>query len=429
MTRSVRTTVPCSSLVLAFVLAAWSTALAGSPGAAAGTGADWPQWRGPARNGCSADKGLLPEWPAGGPKLAFKARGIGAGYSSITTWRGRLFTMGDVGTGSKVLCMDATGKVLWTASVGKAGAPGWGGFAGPRASVTIAGDLAYAVDQWGELVCVDTSGKERWRKSYTKDFGAKRPEWGFSESPLVDGNRLIVTPGGPKGAVVALDRKTGRPLWASAGFTDGAQYSSINSAKIAGVPQYVQLTMESVVGIGVDGKVLWRAPRKGETAVVPDPVVKGDLVYVTSGYGVGCNIFRVTAKGGKLSADEIHASKEMQIHHGGAVLVGDHVYGYSDNKGWVCQEIATGKVAWREKDKLGKGCVSFADGRLYLRAEDGPGTVALIEASPEGWREHGRFDQPDRSNKNSWTHPVIAGGRLYLRDQDLLLCYDVQARK
>ena len=177
-----------------------------------------------------------------------------------------------------------------------------------------------------------------------------------------------------------------------------------------------------------DGKLLWRVARSGQTAVIPTPVVKGDLVYVSSGYGVGCSLFKVSAADGKFSAEQIYANKVMVNQHGGVLLLGDCLYGHSDSKGWTCQDFRTGVAKWQEKGKLGKGSLVYADHRLYLRQEDKQGTVVLLEATPEGYREQGRFDQPDRSGKNSWPHPVVAGGRLYLRDQDILLCYDIQAK-
>ncbi len=417
----------------ALSLAAAAMAFAGFASPAAGSPSvvgEWPQWRGPDRNGLSGEKGLLQEWPKDGPTLIWKAHGLGAGYSGITISGGRLFTMGDLDGSSQVLALDMQGKVLWSTKVGKPGAPGWGGFAGPRASVTVDGELAYAVDQWGDLVCVESaSGKERWRKNYGQDFGAKRPEWGFSGSPLADGERLVIAPGGPRGTVVALDRKTGKVLWESKGFSEPVQYGSVIPAEIGGVRQYLLLTMDSLAAVAPEGgEVLWKTRRKGSTAVIPDPIISGDLVYVTSGYGSGCNLFKVTGEGGKLKVEQVYATKDMVNHHGGVVRVGDHLYGYSDGKGWVCQDLRTGKTVWREKEKLPKGSITFADGRLYLRAEEGPGTVAIIDASPEGWKERGRFDQPDRTDRNSWTHPVIAGGRLYIRDQDLLLAYDIKSR-
>lgn len=287
----------------------------------------------------------------------------------------------------------------------------------------------FAVDQWGEFVCVTAAdGKEQWRKNYEKDFGAKRPEWGFSESPLVDGDRVVVTPGGPGGAVVALNRKTGNIIWQSKDFTDGAQYSSIVIGQFGGVRQYVQLFMNNLVGISAkDGAVLWNVPRKGSTAVIPTPIIDGDLVYVTSGYGVGCNALKITTKDGKFSAEEVYATKDMVNQHGGVVLAGGNVFGYSDGKGLVCQEIKSGTRLWAEKEKVKKGCVSFADGMLYLREED-TGTVILLAVAADGFHEQGRLTQPDRAKEKAWPHPTIANGKLYLRDQGTLLCYDLKAK-
>jgi outer membrane protein assembly factor BamB len=299
------------------------------------TPGEWPQWRGPDRNGLSTEKGLLQEWPKGGPPLLWKVHGIGAGYSGITVAGGRLYTMGDLDGSSQVIALDPQGKVVWSTKVGKPGAPGWGGFAGPRASVTVDGDLVYAVDQWGEFVCLEAAtGTERWRKSYEKDFNAPRPEWGFTESPLIDGERVVITPGSPQGTLAALDKKSGKVLWQSTDFTEPAQYGSVLPARIGGAPQYIQLTMESLVGISpTDGKVLWKTKRKGQTAVIPDPIIAGDLIYVTSGYGVGCNLFKVTGQDGKFKAEQVYSSKEMQNHHGGVVNVKDHIYGHSDANG------------------------------------------------------------------------------------------------
>jgi outer membrane protein assembly factor BamB len=393
--------------------------------------ADWPQWRGPLRDGVCTETGLLKDWPAQGPKLVWKATGLGGGYSDVAVVGERIYTAGDRADASFVVALNrGDGKVVWSSRLGRQGAPGWGGFAGPRAMPTVDGDLLFAVSQWGEMVCLETAtGRELWRKDYVSDFGGALPEWGFSESPLVDGDKVVVTPGGSQGAIVALNKKTGAILWRSGEFTDPAHYSSLIVEEIGGVRQYIQLTAADVAGVAAaDGKLLWSARRPGMTAVIPTPVYHDGFVYVTSGYNVGCNAFRITAAGGKFSAQPVYSNKEMVNQHGGVVLVEGNLYGYSDNKGWTCQDFLTGELRWREKAKLGKGSVLYADGRLYLRQEDKQGTVALIEASPAGYREHGRFDQPDRTAKNSWTHPVVSGGRLYIRDQDTLLCYDVKGK-
>jgi outer membrane protein assembly factor BamB len=394
--------------------------------------ADWPQWRGPNRDGKSADTGLLQEWPAGGPKLAWKATGLGKGYANMSVAGGRLFTMGDKEDAGYVIALSpADGKILWTAKIGAAGGPDpsqWN-YAGPRCTPTVSGDLVFAVNEWGEMACVSAAdGKEQWRKDLRKDFGGKPPTWGYSESPLVDGDQVMVTPGGSQGAMVALDTKTGRVLWQSKDFTDEAHYSSIVAAEIDGVRQYVQLTAASVVGISSkDGSVLWQAARKGNVAVIPTPVVAGNLVYVTSGYNAGSNLFKVTSNGGKFSAEQVYAKRDMAVHHGGVVKVGEYVYGYSDSKGFTCQDFQTGELVWSEKGKIKKCCVSYGDGRLYCREEDN-GTMVLLDPSPAGYQEKGRFLQPDRAAEKAWPHPTIANGRLYLRDQDVLLCYDVKGQ-
>ncbi len=394
------------------------------------TSADWPQWRGPHRDGVSSESGLLQEWPEAGPPLAWKARGLGSGFSGVSVVDQQVFTLGDRADASQVVALHrANGEILWSSQLGKAGAPGWGGFAGPRSTPTVNGGFVFALGQYGELICLNAaSGQEVWRKHLVTDFGGVPMEWGFSESPLVDGPRVLCTPGGPNGTVVALDKKTGNLVWQSKDWTDTAHYSSILIAEIEGVRQYVQLTDKSVAGLATeDGKVLWKVARKGATAVIPTPIYADGHVYVSSGYGAGCNLFEVT-KGNEFSVTQVYANKVMVNHHGGVLKVGDFTYGYSDGKGWTCQNFKTGEAVWQEKPRLGKGSLVYADGRLYCREEAEQGVVALLEASPNGYVERGRFSPPDRSGKQSWPHPVVAGGKLYLRDQDILLCYDVQAK-
>ncbi len=396
-------------------------------------GDDWPQWRGTHRDGKSTDTGLLQKWPADGPKLLWKATGLGKGFGSISVVGDRIYSIGDLEDANYVMALSADdGKGIWSTKVGKAGKCGPPGyeFAGPRSTPTVDGTQVFAVNQWGELICVNAAdGREQWRKNYQTDLSAEKPpEWGYSESPLVDGDQVVVTPGGPHGAMAALDRKTGNVIWQSKGFTDPAHYSSIVVAEIDGTRQYVQLTAASLVGISPkDGAVLWRAPRRGNVAVIPTPIVSENEVYVTSGYGAGCQLFKLTKASDQFTAEQVYDNHVMVNHHGGVVKVGDHVYGYSDSKGLTCQEFESGEGRWAEKEKIKKGCVSFADGMLYCREED-TGTMVLVEATPTEYREKGRFAQPDRAPEKAWSHPSIANGRLYIRDQDLVLCYDVQSR-
>ncbi|HET6250490.1 MAG TPA: PQQ-binding-like beta-propeller repeat protein [Tepidisphaeraceae bacterium] len=385
---------------------------------------DWPQWRGPHRDAVSSETGLLQDWPTEGPKLAWKATGMGVGYSTVSIADGKIFTMGDHGDVADVMALDMDGKTLWTTKIGKSGgstAPG------TRSTPTVDGDRVYAMGQFGDLVCLEAgTGKEVWHKDLRKELSGEMGGWGYAESPLVDGDKLICTPGGKQGTVAAFDKKTGDVIWRSKDMTDGAQYSSLMMADINGTHQYVVFTGKSVAGIAADGKVLWKAQRKGKTAMVPTPVVDGNMVFVTSGYGVGCNMFKITGSGADSKAEEVYANKDMQIHHGGVICLEDHVYGATDGGDLVCMNIKDGSVAWKNKC-VGKGSIAYADGRFYVRAE-GSGDVALVEATDSGYKEHGRMKQPERGREKAWAHPVVAGGKLYLRDMNNLFCYDVKAK-
>ena len=387
---------------------------------------DWPQWRGPDRTGLSGASGLLQSWPDGGPELLWTYRDAGVGYSSSAVVDGRLYTMGARGEAEFVMAVDVEeGQEAWATEIGPLLTNDWGN--GPRATPTIDDGRVFVLGGGGGLVCLDAAdGKLVWQRQMA-EFGGTTPDWGYTESVLVDGDRVLCTPGGERGAVVALDRKTGKLLWQSQEFTDPAQYSSIIMAANHGVPQFIQRTMQSIVGIGADGRLLWHAEFPGRVAAIPTPVYREGRVFVTAGYGAGCKLIAIDAD---QNASAVYDNKVMKNHHGGVILVGDHIYGYSDGYGWTCQAFDSGELVWNEKEALGKGSVSYADGRLYCLAEDG--NVALIEATPRGFAEHGRFELKPQSELRSkrgaiWAHPAIADGRLYLRDQELLMCYDVKA--
>ncbi len=398
---------------------------------AASEGADynWPQWRGPDRSDVSKETGLLKTWPDGGPKRVWLYDKAGLGYGGPAIAGGKLFTMGARDESEFLICIDAnTGKELWASQIGGKLENKWGD--GPRATPTVDGDRVYAMGGRGILMCAKVAdGKSLWTVTM-ESLGGKIPGWGYTESVVVDGNQVVCTPGGAQGAIAALDKMTGKPIWQSKDFTDGAQYASIVPATINGEAQYVQLTMQHVVGISPkDGKVLWESAWPGKTAVIPTPIVHDNSVYVTSGYGVGCKLVKVEA-GNK--ATDVYENKLMKNHHGGVVLVGDYVYGHSDGVGWLCQNFKTGEEVWSDKAKLGKGAVSSADGMLYC-LEEGSGNVVLVEASPKGWAEHGRFKLDPQTQQRSpqgriWTHPVIVNGKLYLRDQEYIYCYDVKGK-
>jgi outer membrane protein assembly factor BamB len=396
--------------------------------APAANASDWPQWRGPNRTDISTETGLLKEWPAGGPKQLWVFKEAGLGYSGYAIVGGKLLTIGLFGDNENVVCLDAkTGKQLWSAAIGPIFKNGWGD--GPRATPTVDGERVYALSGNGTLGCINLKdGKGVWKVNM-REFGGKIPNWGYTESVLVDGAHVICTPGGDQGTLLALDKATGKKVWQSADWKDGAQYSSPIVATHDGTRQYIQLTMQHVAGVSAkDGKLLWQTDFPGKTAVIPTPIFKDGQVYVAAGYGVGCKSVKL---GAGSQASELYANDGMVNHHGGVILVGDHLYGHSDKAGWTCQDFKTGAVIWASKN-LGKGAAHCADGMLYL-LEESSGTVALIEASPKGWNEKGRFKlDPQTTQRNPkgkiWTHPVVADGKLYLRDQELLLCYDVKGK-
>ena len=390
-------------------------------------GLDWPQWRGPERTDLSKESGLLKEWPADGPKQVWIFKNAGMGYSGPSIVGGKFFTLGTRDGKEILLALDAAkGTELWVHPLSDILGNGWGD--GPRGTPTFDGGKIYALSGVGTLACVNAAdGKEIWTTTM-KEAGGKTPDWGYTESPLVDGNQVVVSPGGEKGAIAAYDKATGKMLWQSKDFTDSVHYSSIVAATINGGKQYVKLTVQNIAGISPkDGAVLWKHPFPGKVAVIPTPIVRDNQVYVTAGYGVGCIALKIEG-GNKVSV--AYENKVMKNHHGGVILLGDYLYGHSDGNGWVCQDWKTGEQKWNEKGKLGKGAIGFADGMFYC-LDEGSGTVALIEASPNGWNEKGRFKlDPQTAIRNPqgriWTHPVIVNGKLYLRDQDLIYCYAVK---
>ncbi len=294
------------------------------------------------------------------------------------------------------------------------------------------GAFVYALGVNGELACLNVKdGKEVWHKNLTdKAFGGSVQSWGYCESPLIDGDKLICTPGGNQATLAALDKKTGETLWkARVPQGDRAQYASALATNIDGKRQYIQFLSGGVVGVAAaDGAFLWRYnhPANG-TANCSTPIVADHFVFAASGYGTGgglADLSKVAGAGKEAQAQEVYFTKKMVNHHGGMVLVDGYLYG--SNEGSVtCLELKTGTIKWNE-GKPGKGSIAYADGRLYYRNEGGP--VVLFEANPEKYVETGRFKQPDRSGANAWAHPVIANGKLYLRDQGMLLCYDVKQK-
>jgi outer membrane protein assembly factor BamB len=396
-----------------FILGVLSSALA----------VDWPQWRGPNRDGLSRETGLLKSWPSGGPPLIWKAEGLGEGYASFSIAQGRLYTMGQHGEKTSVYAFDAaTGKKLWEAEAGGSFRERRGH--GPRATPTIDGDRIYAQAGDGTLVCLDAaSGKRIWGYNVVRKFGAEVIHWGISESPLIDGDRVIINPGGQGASIVALNKKTGDLVWKSQ--SDEAGYSSAIVFDLGPTRHIVAFTGEGVVGLAArNGELLWRYDKvSNRTANIATPIYRDGYVFVSSAYSTGCALLKLSASGGGVKASEVYFSREMQNHYSSSVLVGDHLYGYS-NAILTSMRFLTGEVAWRDRS-VGKGSIVYAEGRLYCLGENG--TVGLVEATPEAYKEVSRFQIPRTSEFPVWSQPVVANGRLYIRDQGTLYSYNVKA--
>ncbi len=384
---------------------------------------DWMQWRGPNRDGISAETGLLEKWPPGGPPLAWKADALGEGFASFAAASGRLFTQGQIGGQQYVISLDeATGKKLWETANGEPYSNRRG--SGPRGTPTVDGDRVYALAANGHLICVEAAtGRKVWESDLLERFGAGNINWGISESPLIDGERVIVNPGGPGASVVALNKTNGELIWKSE--SDEAGYSSAVAADAAGVRQYIVLTGSAGIGLRADdGRLLWRYSKvSNSTANVATPIVHDDHVFLSSDYGTGCALLKLTPKAGGVEATEVYFNREMRNHYSTSVLVGDYLYGYSSSI-LTCMNFKTGEVAWRDRS-VGKGQVIYAQGHLYLLSEDG--VVGLVEATPAGYKEKSRFEL-GRGDYPTWTLPVIANGKLLLRDQGTLSCYDIRAK-
>lgn len=397
---------------------------------------DWPQWRGPNREGVSKETNLNMEWTEKQPALLWTFRDAGAGYAAPVIVGSLLYSHGAVGGNDFAFALDTkTGQLKWKQELGKQFAEDRGN--GSRGSVTVDGDKLYLIRGGGQLHCLAAAdGKMLWQKDFRTDFDGNimsRHDWGFSESPLVEGDLVICTPGGEKGTMLALNKNTGETVWRSTEWTDLGGYSSPIIVDVAGVRQIIQLTRKGVAGVDVkNGKLLWSADVAGNnTAAIPTPVYHDGIVYVTSGYNAGCAGVRLTKSGDRFQADTVYVNKNMINHHGGVVLVNDHIYGFSDASGWVCQNLKSGETIWKQRIQgVGKGALLAVNDRLLLQDER-TGLLTVISASPDGWNEHGRMEFPERSeiesmDKMVWTHPVVVGGKLYLRDHDLIFCYDMK---
>ena len=393
-----------------------------------GYASDWPRWQGPDGTRISRETGLLKQWPPDGPRLIWTANGLGAGYGSMAVAGNRVFLQGARGEESVVIALNrADGKEVWAKVLGPTERKMRSNRgAGPRGTPTVDGDRLYVLTENGDLVSLKTDGAVVWKRNILKEFGGSQLQWLVSESPLIDGPHLVVCPGGPEAGMVKLDKLTGKTVWTSKELGDTAAYSSITVADVGGVRTY--LTFTAAAGVGVrasDGKLMFRYPQAAnKTANVANPVYSDSKVFFTSAYGTGGGLLELTVQNGEVAAKEVYFTREMRNHHGGVVLVDGYLYGFSDAI-LTCLEFATGKVMWRDRS-VGKGSVMYADGLLYIQGENN--VLGLAEATPEAYREKGRFSIPDKGLM-SWAHPVVSDGRLYVRNQDTLLVYDIKAAR
>ena len=403
--------------------------------------ADWPQFNGPLRDRICREEGLLQQWPDGGPKLLWSLEGLGRGFSTVAIAGERIFTMGDLVDEKQqeaqfVLAYDLhTRQRRWATQVGLPFQTG------PRCTPTVDGERVYALGTEGALVCLAVeSGEILWQRNLVDDFGGKiMSVWKYSESPLVDGEQVICTPGGDDAAMVALNKMTGDVIWKctipSLGDlgADGAGYCSAVPTTVDGVRQYVQLLGRGAIGVDAEtGAFLWGYNQvANNVANIATPIVRGQYVFVSTAYSTGSALLNIVRDGPQWRAEEVYflSPKDFQNHHGGMVLIDNHVYGgHGPNRGDpTCIDIATGKVCWKERSPArGSAAVLYAEGNIIFRYDRGE--VVLIEASPESMRIKGKFT-PLTDEGPAWPHPVIHQGKLYLRHGDILACYDVRALK
>ena len=387
--------------------------------------AEWFQWRGPNRDGISPETGLLQDWPKSGPPVAWRASDVGNGYSSFSASGGRLYTLGARGGNEYVIALDrATGKKVWEYLNGRRFENDRGD--GPRSTPTIEGDRLYVFGGSGDLTCLEiATGKKIWSINIISKFGGVNPYWGYSESPLIVGDRILVNAGGRNASIVAVSKADGSTLWQQ--HSDGAGYSSPMLMKTGSLNQVIFFTESHTLAVDPrDGRLLWSYGKANNgTANIATPIVRGTRVFVSSDYGTGGALLEVRAAGNLASANEIYFTREMRNHHASSVLVGDHLYGFSSSI-LTALKFDTGQIVWRDRS-VGKGSLIFGDNRLYLYSEDG--VVGLAEANPTAYREHGRFSLPQQSNLPTWSHPIISGGLLIIRDQDSVYAYDVRSTR
>ncbi len=384
---------------------------------------DWPQWRGPQRDGISREKNLLSEWPEGGPRKLWSVEGLGQGFSTVSVIGNRIYTTGVIDKVGKLIAIQDDGKLLGKSSYGSDSVDG-GGYPGSRSTPTIQDGRVFLMSGTGILTCFDEkSGQQQWQVDTFKEFGGRQLRWNVAESVLVDGKRVICTPGGPEALVVALDVATGKPVWTTKGLDCKSAYCSPILVEHNG--HRVILTMVEFGAVGIDadtGKLLWKSAHKNKYAVhAATPVYADGRVIFSSGYGQGTEMLTIAADA--KSVNSAWEQKVLDNHHGSIVLLGGNLYGTND-RGLVCLDTTTGKERWIE-GKAGKGSITVAEGMIYAYSEKGQ--LSLIKPGPTGATLKGSFKVTEGSDQH-WAHPVVANGRLYIRHGNVLMAYDVSKK-
>lgn len=400
--------------------------------------ADWPQFRGPERTAISAETGLLQAWPSQGPQLLWKVDDVGNGYGTVAVIGDRAYVVANSGMDSEyVTALSVSdGSEIWSTELGPVGKPDQQpSYASARSTPTVVGDTLYAMSSNGDVAAIQlATGEILWKRSVTKEFGGQSGTWAYAESPLVDGDALIVAPGGREAAVLALNRNTGDSIW-QASLLDGeaAGFASTVVAEAGGRKQYVSFLGEGIIGVdAASGDVLWRYGRTASgPANVPTPVVDGDYVYSANARRFGGGLVRINSSSSGLSAEEVYFTRSAPNTMGGQVLLDGKLYG-TNKDGLVATDFLTGDVLWQSAG--GAGSIQYADGRFYVHWNTGD--VSLVSATPDAFEEQGRFTPAGAPGtggldtgraKETWTYPVVANGKLYIRDLGTIWCYDVSA--
>lgn len=390
----------------------------------------WPSFHGSDRSNKSTETGLLKEWPESGPELIWTISGLGEGYSSVSAGNGLIYTAGKYANQTYVFAFDLKGNPVWKEPNGKAWTTtlSWAtSYTGARSTPTYDNGMLYHLSETGRLTAFDAmTGKQIWSREMARDFEAADSEYGYSESVLIDGNYLYTRPSGKKGFQVCLNKNTGETIWANTEVPGTEGYNSPVINEFGGYRQLIGASSNCFYGIEVNtGKLLWKVDFANQRELnLTDAIVYNDKVFITSGYGKGCMLIKLRVSGKTIIPETVWQSNLMDNHHGGVILHNGYLYGSGTNsRGWFCLDFLTGRQAWKAD---GKGSVTYADDMLYMLDEKG--IMRLVRATPDKYIVSGEFKVPKGGEGMYWAHPVVYGGRLYIRHADKLYAYIINQK-